>query len=124
VLLSWGGSSIPCLYRQRQYSFDEDWGQLEHTLFVSSDNILSMKIGVALQTIVMLARASCHFRDELLVYHHVALYNDPHHVDRLVLTTDAALTPLHVPSSVSATITDPHLCHVVEEYVNLLSNHI
>lgn len=97
-----------------------------------------MKIGVALQAVAVSSHASGHFWDELLVYHQVALYNDPHHVhpmvtrcsvdvlclvDRLMLTTDAALAPLHVPSSVSATLNDPHWYRAIEEYATLLSNH-
>jgi hypothetical protein len=81
-------------------------------------------------------------RSESSVYHPVAIHRDPGHVhlmvtqcaagvlrpvDRLILAADTTCTPPDaspVPSSVRATLADPHWRHAMEEeYVALLANH-
>jgi hypothetical protein len=77
-------------------------------------------------------------RDGSPVHHPVAIHRDLDHVhpmvmrcsvgvlrpiDQLVLTTDAALTPSPVHSSIHASLANPHWRRTMEEYVALLANH-
>jgi hypothetical protein len=77
-------------------------------------------------------------RTEPPVYHPVAIYRDLGHVhpmvtrhaadvlrsiNRLILTADTPPDASPVPSSVRATLVDPHWRRAMEEYATLLANH-
>jgi hypothetical protein len=80
-------------------------------------------------------------RSESPVFHPIFIHRDPRHVhlmvtrrvtdvlrlvDRLILAADTTATPPDaslVPSSIRATLADPHWCHAMEEYATLLANH-
>jgi hypothetical protein len=76
--------------------------------------------------------------DKPLVHHPIAIHHDPHHVhpmvtrhsvdvlrpvDQLVLMTDSALAPSHIPSSVCVMLANHHWRRALEEHANLLANH-